>query len=1288
MRLWTVGVMLGMMALGVLARAEDSGRKVFAHYMVCIPTYGGSSTVADYQREIRAAQEAGIDGFALNCGGWTLKEPHYKKRTQLIYEAAKELGTGFQLFISADYASGLTSDETRDMVESFRSHPNQFRFKGKPVLSTFAGGRAQADFVSKEFTGDRAICYVPFYYPTPAAETPNQAQVDQVFRDYGASLDGFFHFGAAGAPERIAESNRLLAQKWLGAGKIFMAGITPYYRGLGGNYRAYDSRGFEGMAKEWEGAIRDGATWVELVTWNDWGEASYLSPFGSAYDTYFWDNHWGPMLSHAAFLKASRYYIDWYKSGRPPAIAQDALYYFYRTHPKSVSGNRKPGAKEPEPARPGGADKLADEVFVTLFLTAPARLTVHSGGAQKSFDVAAGVSHVSLPLEPGAQRFVLTRGAETVLDKTGEQEVSATEALGNFNIFSGEAKPLKVRVQNTAGGPQICVNGQPVPPRFFWGSENSGRVPVGGTWSERAFEFTPDTDVAGNGTLHFRFVQEPAALWIKDLRLVDAATGADVLPAGSFAAEDAFKKSWSAWPVGAENTVGQLAFEGGGLRVTLSAPKGGGKWPDFHLHSRCALAFAKGRTYRCTFRVRGEPDQHLLPCVYRVDGGVHSRLGGPQGSFYSQIALARDAGVNLVSFAAPTCWAPPEQAQDWSPVDALCRRIIAVNPNVLLVPRFSANAPHWWLERHPEARMVYDGKTAYPVACVSDRAYRADMSAHLEKLSRHLCEAFPDHFAGLHPCGQNTGEWFYYDSWKHPLSGYDPATRAAFREWLKASGDPSAATAEPPTADERRSHPNGFLRDPAREGRLIAFARFQQQEMADFVAALAAACRRGTGGQKLVLFFYGYGFEFPPLGNGAPTSGHYALGRLLKHADDIDILCSPISYTDREWLGTAPAMSAAESVKRAGVLWLNEDDSRTYLDPRKQEHVQEGGLVNLQQTQQVMLRNTAQAALRGFGTWWMDLPGQGWFNDAAIWEQIVRLRPVDEALARRGTPFAPEIAAIIDEDSMCHLTGGSALAARPLVYEGRAALGRSGAPYGQYLLTDALAGNVPARLQVFLSAWKLTPEQRQALAAARQAGLWKTVKGWFGAGHGSDVTRVWCWAPGYLSADRADVSGIREVTGFKAKPAALPTAEATPTAVGRQHGLTRAWGPKVKIEPLFAAEAASGEVWATFSDGSPAVAVRRTRTGYDAFVGVPQLTPELVHALAAIAGVHCYTQPGPALWAANGYLSLQAQTNGVVAIDTGCRSPVSDALSGGSLGQGPQVKFEMQAGDVRVLKCF
>jgi hypothetical protein len=856
-------------------------------------------------------------------------------------------------------------------------------------------------------------------------------------------------------------------------------------------------------------------------------------------------------------------------------------------------------------------------------------------------------------------------------------------ALAALSAAAQDRAPISVRVKKTSGGPQIHVNGAPVPPRFFWGSENSGRVQAGPAWSEHAFAFTPDTDAPGNGTLHFRFSDTPGDVWFKEVRIVDAATGADAMPADSFGSAEAFAKTWSAWPRGADNTAGSLSFEDGGLRVTLSSPAGGGKWPDFHLHSR-GLSLAKGRTYRCSFSVRAAPEQSVLPCVYRVDGGVHIRIGGPPGSFYSQIALARDAGVRLISFAAPTCWAPPEQPQDWTAVDALCRRIIAVHPDVLLVPRFSANAPDWWLARHPEARMVYDGDKPYPVACVSDRTYRADVCAHLERVARHLCEAFPDHFAGLHPCGQNTGEWFYQDSWKTPLSGYDPASRAAFRAWLAARNTPGAATAEPPEHAARRAHPYGFLRDPARERRLVEFALFQQEEMADHVLALAAACRRGTGGDKLTLFFYGYGFEFPPLGNGAPASGHYALEKVLRQgAADIDILCSPISYTDREWLGTAPVMSAAESVMRSGVLWLNEDDSRTYLDPRKQAHVQEGGLVDLGQTKQVMLRNTAQAALRGFGTWWMDLPAQGWFNDAAIWHELARLRPVDEAMARRARPFTPGIAAIIDETSMCHLTGGSATAARPLIYEGRAALGRCGAPYGQYLLADALDGKVPARLQIFLSAWRLDDAQRRALAARRETGFRHTVAGWFGA---KGATRVWCWAPGYLRPDRIDVDGIEEVTGFKARPAGVATAEATPTALGRSRGLTQAWGPAARIEPLFAVEAAPGEVWATYSDGSPAVAVRRAGNGHDVFVGVPKLTPELAHAFARLAGVHCYTEPGPTLWAADGYLSVQAHTNGQMAVDTGRRGPVADALDGTPVGRGPQVELDMKRGDVRVLR--
>jgi hypothetical protein len=796
---------------------------------------------------------------------------------------------------------------------------------------------------------------------------------------------------------------------------------------------------------------------------------------------------------------------------------------------------------------------------------------------------------------------------------------------------------------------------------------NSGMIALKSEWTSHTFEFLPG-DVDGTGTLHFRFMHEPGEIWLADLRIRDAKTSEDVLPPGSFATPEGFAKRWSFWPVGLANTVGAVTVSDGALHVTLKRPPRG-DWPDFHLHSQASLRFAAGHSYRCSFRARAAPAQDLCVALYNVVGGSWNYIGGPPGSFLSQIAIARDAGVNLVSFSAPNCWTPPGRPIDWAPLDNLCRQIIAVNPKVLLVPRVGADAPDWWLERNPGARMVYDGDKVANHSCVSDRAYRADVCEHLEKISRHLIETFPDRFAGIHPCGQNTGEWFYLNSWALPLSGYDQATRAAFRQWLKSHGDPQANAAEPPTANERRAHPNGFLRDPARERRLLDFARFQQQEMTDHVAAMAAACRRGTDGRKLVVFFYGYLFEFAPLPNGAPTSGHYALSSLLK-CRDIDILCSPISYTDREWIGTAPSMTAAESVVRAGILWLNEDDSRTFLDPRKEEHVQEGGLVDLEQTRQVMRRNTAQAAIRGFGTWWMDLPAQGWFNDARLWEEMALLRPVDAAMLDRRGPFAPEIAAIVDEESMCHLPGGSAAFAGNLIYDARAALGRSGAPYGQYLLDDALVGRVPAKLQIFLSAWALPRAKRAALVGQR----------------GPGIARVWCYAPGYLYPDRADVAGIREVTGFEALAANVATAEATPTAAGKKLGLAVPWGPKCPIRPLFGVIASADETLASYSDGTPAVAARRSEKGIDVFVGVPQLTPELVRALAKMAGVHLFTEGKATVWAAEGYISLQAHEAGPLVINTGRKGAVVDALDGKALGEGPEVTLTLKKGEVRVFK--
>ncbi len=821
---------------------------------------------------------------------------------------------------------------------------------------------------------------------------------------------------------------------------------------------------------------------------------------------------------------------------------------------------------------------------------------------------------------------------------------------------------VDVAVETTPGGPRIAVNGRPVPARMFWGQPGFGTVAAFYRWTEQSFEFTAPFDA--QATLHFRFGKQAGRIWLADLHFEAIDNGQAVLPHQSFGDAARFADVWNVFPPDERNTVGEAQIADSMLCIQLVDPPAGASWPDFHLWSDVKNLSA-GRRYRCSFRVKASPARTITPTLYHTSSGSWTAIAGPAGPFLHEVELARDAGVNFISFGIANCWAPPEQKPDWRHIEAVFRRIIEVHPHALLVPRVSLDAPAWWKERHLDALMVYEDGSVGSKASISHRQYSADAATHLERLCRYLTETFPDHFAGIHPCGQNTGEWFYEGAWGANLSGYDSATLQAWQSHPDGGGPV-------PTAAERRTAVQSLLLDPALQQPVIRFNRFLQEEMAEFITELAAAARRGTDGRKLVFIFYGYHYEFGPVWNGPAASGHYGLSRVLE-SPDIDVLCGPLSYRDRHWLGTGLVMSPAESITGAGKLWFNEDDTRTYLNRNPEDHARHGGLADLEQTQSVLLRNTAQASLRGLGTWWMDHgagTGGGWFADPALWQVMQWMRPIDEALLDRHTRFVPEIAAVVDEKSLLHLAGGSTAIGNSLISDSRAALGRCGAPYGQYLLEDVLADKVDAKLQIFLAAWALTSEERRILAENRLPG----------------VTRVWCYAPGYILPDGFSVPAMKSVTGFSHRPADVPTAVAAPTAMGLSLGLIDAWGPAAKIHPLFSAVANAQEVLATYSDGSPAVAMRKSDRGTDVFVGTPQLTPELIRALAHSAGVHLYTEKDAGIWAAESVLSVHDVGVGSLALDIGSNSPVVDALSGEMLGKGPVLYPSLSMGETRVLR--
>ena len=76
--------------------------------------------------------------------------------------------------------------------------------------------------------------------------------------------------------------------------------------------------------------------------------------------------------------------------------------------------------------------------------------------------------------------------------------------------------------------------------------------------------------------------------------------------------------------------------------------------------------------------------------------------------------------------------------------------------------------------------------------------------------------------AGYHPCGQNTGEWFYQETWGPALNGYAQGDLRAWRQWLKERYTDDAALRaawRDPQVVARHSRRAHAGRPPSRPGR-------------------------------------------------------------------------------------------------------------------------------------------------------------------------------------------------------------------------------------------------------------------------------------------------------------------------------------------------------------------------------------------------------------------------------------------------------------------------------------
>ncbi|NQT51384.1 hypothetical protein HQ576_05005, partial [bacterium] len=349
---------------------------------------------------------------------------------------------------------------------------------------------------------------------------------------------------------------------------------------------------------------------------------------------------------------------------------------------------------------------------------------------------------------------------------------------------------------------------------------------------------------------------------------------------------------------------------------------------------------------------------------------------------------------------------------------------------------------------------------------------------------------------------------------------------------------------------------------------------------------------------------------------------------------DIDALASPISYFDRQAGGSGPFMSPVDSIQRHGKLWFIEDDTRTYLSPKDAGF---GRVDTPQGSRWVHDRNFAHLLAHQCGLWWMDLGG-GWLDGRDLWDNAARLR----GLWAKGAPTRslpkPEVAVIVDERSSLYLPCGNAVT-RPLMTTMRYQLNRIGASVGYYLLSDLCAGLVPdAKLYVFLNAFAITPEQRQAIhRQVRRDGNWS----------------LWFYAPGCVdpsggAGDMAALTGLplERIAGPRV-PRVKAGASSILARVGDPKELSFGGGPPLHTLVRVQSGALNLEVLGHYEGtADAALALRRQKEWTSAFCGSTSISTGVLREIARAAGAHIWLGTGDVVIASEALVVVHASQAG------------------------------------------
>ncbi|KAK3991566.1 glycoside hydrolase [Cladorrhinum sp. PSN332] len=394
----------------------ENDRKVFAHYMVGLTSH---QMVEQWAHDVKTAQEAGVDGFALNIGPsdvWT------EAQLAHAYREAEQAGD-FYVFLSFDMTAGSwTVEQVVNLINQYKESPAQMLVDGKPLVSTFEG----PDW-AENWEAVREQTEGIFLMPDWSSLGP-----------YGVAekldmIDGAFSWDAWPKPGQFQmTANEDEVYKHCLPDKKYMMGVSPYfYTNLPQFNKNWYSSSESLWYDRWQQVIDVLPDFVQIITWNDFGESSYICDTAPA-QVVEGAERYVNRCSHAAFRAVLPYFIAAYKAGtREVEIpVPDTAIAWYRTTPASagLESGTTWGQGGTLPASNGARDVIS----VLALCKAPSTVTVAISGRWATFDTRpnVAVSYFEMPFDSKisgavtiAMNGLTTEGPPILNEPTTQDEI-------------------------------------------------------------------------------------------------------------------------------------------------------------------------------------------------------------------------------------------------------------------------------------------------------------------------------------------------------------------------------------------------------------------------------------------------------------------------------------------------------------------------------------------------------------------------------------------------------------------------------------------------------------------------------------------------------------------------------------------------------------------------------------------------------------------------------------------------------------------------------------------------